>query len=144
MRAAAVEARLAALKDAAARNSLQGPKHAGQGLRERARRIVDGFRERKRGSGAGPLGEAAGDDRWLREALAGRLVPGAAAVAFAAWQVVDEGHALPLGILGDHLVPEYGAGGGPAELLNVRPAKPARAHGNELPGAVRLRDLRKR
>ena len=89
------------------------------------------------------LGEPAGPDRARRERLAGRLVPGEAALALAAGQVVDERDAAAVD-LGDDLVPEHGAGRRAAELLDVRSAEPAGEHARELARAVRLGDLRER
>ena len=54
---------------------------------------------------------------------------------------MDERDAAPVLALGDHLVPEHGAGRGAPELLHVGPAQPARAHADELPVAFRLRDV---
>ena len=55
--------------------------------------VVDGVRQLDPAVGADPLGEAAGNDRRLRELLARRLVAGEAAAARAAAGVVDQGDA---------------------------------------------------
>ena len=116
---------------APSRDPLDRPQNAGEWLGERSDRVVDPVGERDRLGSAGALGEAAGDNRRRREALARRLVAGAAAVALAARQVVDERDAVAFPVLGDDLVPENGAGSRAADLLDVRPAEAAGAHGHE-------------
>ena len=123
---------------APSRDPLDRPQDAGERLGERSDCVVEPVGERDRLGSAGALGEAAGDDRRRREALARRLVAGAAAVALAAGQVVDERDAVAFPVLGDDLVPEDGAGSRAADLLDVRPAEAAGAHGHELAVPVGL------
>ncbi len=118
---------------------LDGAEDTGKRLREGPGRVVDVTGERDRRCRPRALGEAAGHDRRRREALAGRLVAGPAALALPARQVVDERDSPPLRVLGDDLVAEDGAGRRASELLQVGSAKPAGANAHELPGAVRLR-----
>ena len=55
--------------------------------------------------------------------------------------MVHEHHAPPGRVLGDDLVAEHGAGGGPPELLGVCPAEAARPHADELSRAFGLREV---
>ncbi len=126
------------------RDPFERAQHTGERLREGAHGVVEVVRERQGCCRPGALGEPARQDRRLGEPLAGRLVPRAAPVAFAARQVVHERDAPPLGVLGDDLVPQHRPGRGAAELLHVRSAEAARAHGDEVSGAAGLRDVGER
>ena len=114
-------------------NSLRAPENACERLDVRSPGVVDRARQFDPARGADTLGEAARDDRRLREPFTRRLVPGDAAAAAAAPGVVDQCDATAVDGLGDDLVPEHRARGGAADLLDVRAAEPAREDANELP-----------
>ena len=71
-------------------------------------------------------------------------MPGAAALALPAGQVVDEHDPPSVRVLGNDLVAEHGARRGAAELLHVGAAEPARSDADERPRALRLGNLGER
>ena len=94
---------------APARHALGPAEHARERLDVGAGRVVDLVRQLDALGRGHLLGEAAGDDRRLGERLAGRLVPGATALALAAGQVVQQRHASAAGAARDDLVAEHRA-----------------------------------
>ena len=85
----------------------------------------------------------AGKDRRLREPRTGRLVPGPAAVALAAGQMVDERDAPAVSPLATTSWPRT-VPAAAAELLDVRAAQAARDDVDQLARAVRLGHLAER
>ena len=89
-------------------------------------------------SRAKTLGESARLDAERRELVAGRLVAGGAPGAAAAGDTMRDGHARAVGELALELVAEDRSGGRPPELLDVRPAEPARTNPHQLARPRRL------
>ena len=113
-------------------NSIDGAKDAGERLGESARRVVEPVRKRDRRGGADAFGEAAGNDPAPGSArTSSRAPPGSACTRRSA---VHEHDAPPGRVLGDDLVAEHGARGGPPELLGVGAAEAAGPHAHEPPG----------
>jgi hypothetical protein len=127
---------------AATGHALRRAQYAGERLGESG----DGIVHRRRNVDPVPceraFGEAAGLDRRRAELLARRLVSGAAALAFPAGEVVDEGHSAPVRQPAGDLVPEHGARSGRAELLDVAPAEAAGEDADDRAAPLRLRNLR--
>ena len=112
-------------EDLARRHTLGSPEDAGERLGVGADRVVQVVRKvDPPAQGRNALGETAGLDRRSAELDAGRLVPGLAALAFAAWLMVDEGHVLPVRF-GHDLVPEHRSFRRAADLLDIASAEAA-------------------
>ena len=124
----------------AARHTLGPAQHACEGLEVRAERVLDSIRQLDPFGRLDRVGEATGDDRRRREALAGRLVPGDAAGAFAAGEVVDQRDAGAVVTARHDLVAEHRAGRGEADLLDVGAAEPAREHADRIGRRGRVRE----
>jgi hypothetical protein len=120
---------------------LKGAEDAGQGLGERRYGIADLVGDGNRRASPNALGQPARDDRRCPELLAGGLVPGPAALAAAAGQMMDERDPAPVLALGNDLMPEHGSCRVAADLLNVGPAQASRTDAEELTVTVGLREL---
>ena len=116
-----------------ARQPLGAAQYAGERLEVRRARVVDLVRELDPRVCAGALGEAARPDRARAELLAGGLVPGAAALAFAAGQVVDEPDAPPVEPR-DDLVSEHRPRRSPGIFSTSDPQSPQASTSTSSPG----------
>ena len=124
---------------APARHALGGAQHARERLDPDAVVLLEAVRQRDAMCRAQRLGKAAGRDPQLAKLAAGRLMAREAPLACPARDAVHDGDARAVLELARDLVTEHAAGGGAAELLDVRAAQPAGAHAHEQPGPGRLR-----
>ena len=128
----------------ARRHPLGSTEHTGERLGVGAEHVVHVVRKlHPAAQGRDALRKSARLNRRRAELGAGRLVPGAAALALAARLMVDEGDPLPVR-LGHDLVAEHRPLGRAADLLDIAPAEAAGEHTDDIApfGLGKLRLLR--